>query len=84
MTLKGRAESIQSMREEPQAEMETFFVIQVSPPLCGKNVVTASIIGTLPCTEGSFITITGTFSPPSKMFDTARLRGERSGLRCYE
>ena len=84
ITLKGRVNDIQSMREEPQAEIETFFVITLGEPICGKEKVTTSIIGKLACRDGDFITITGTFSPPSKMFDTARLKGERSGLRCYE
>ena len=82
VALRGTIHGIQSMREEPQAGVETFFNIDVPSPICGKNTVTASVIGVIPCSEGDTITITGDFSPPSKMFDTARLRGDRGGVSC--
>jgi hypothetical protein len=77
MTLTGKIRSLQSMREEPQAEIESFFHLDLASPLCGKTEVSASVIGTIPCAEGDTVTLTGEFSPPEKMFDTARLRGQR-------
>ena len=82
IALRGTIHGIQSMREEPQAAVETFFNIDVPSPICGKNTVTASVIGLIPCSEGDAITMTGEFSPPSQMFDTARLRGDRGGITC--
>jgi hypothetical protein len=77
MTLTGKIRSLQSMREEPQAEIESFFYLDLASPLCGKTEVSASVIGTILCAEGDTVTLTGEFSPPEKMFDTARLRGRR-------
>ena len=82
MALRGTIHGIQSMREEPQAEVETFFTIDLPSPICGKSTVTASVIGLIPCTEGDAITMSGDFSPPSQMFDTARLHGDRGGITC--
>ena len=82
MALRGTIHGIQSMREEPQAEVETFFTIDLASPICGKSTVTASVIGLIPCTEGDAITMDGDFSPPSQMFDTARLHGDRGGITC--
>jgi hypothetical protein len=82
MALRGTIHGIQSMREEPQAEVETFFTIDLPSPICGKSTVTASVIGLIPCSEGDAITMDGDFSPPSAMFDTARLHGDRGGITC--
>jgi hypothetical protein len=78
MTLTGKIRDLQSMREEPEAEMQAFFYLDLVSPLCGKTEVSASVIGTIPCLEGDTVTMSGEFSPPEKMFDTARLRGQRS------
>lgn len=82
MTLTGKIRSIQSMREEPQAELQTFFFLDLSAPLCGTSTVSASMIGPIACTESDTIAITGDYSPPEKMFNTARLRG-RQIARCF-
>ncbi len=82
MSLSGTIADIQSMREEPQAEIETYFKIALTAPVCGKQSVTASAIGLIPCRTGDAVTVTGRFSPPSKMFDTARIHGERETIRC--
>lgn len=74
MTLSGTIRTLQSMREEPQAEIETYFDIALSVPVCGKTTVTASTIGRIACKVGDSVIATGEFDPPSKMFDTARLR----------
>jgi hypothetical protein len=83
MTLTGKIRSIQSMREEPQAEMQTFFLLDLSAPLCGTRTVTASTIGALACGENDTIEITGEYSPPEKMFNTARLRS-RQITKCVK
>ena len=75
MTLTGKIRALQSMREEPQAEIETYFSLDLPAPLCGAATVSASVVGTIPCAEGDTITLTGDFSPPEKMFNTARLGG---------
>ncbi len=75
MTLTGKIRSLQSMREEPQAEMQTFFYLDLPEPLCGKTAINASMMGLIPCVEGDTITMTGDFSPPDKMFDMAFFRG---------
>ena len=81
MTLTGKIRSIQSMREEPQAELQTFFLLDLSAPLCGTRTVSASMIGRIACAENDTIAITGDYSPPEKMFNTARLSG-RQNARC--
>ncbi len=81
MTLTGKIRSIQSMREEPQAELQTFFFLDLFAPLCGTSTVSASMIGRIACAESDTIAITGDYSPPEKMFNTARLRG-RQIARC--
>lgn len=81
MTLSGTIRTLQSMREEPQAEMETYFDIDLKSPVCGKTSVTAAVIGSIPCKIGDDVTATGEFTPPSKMFDTARLRAT-GGVSC--
>jgi hypothetical protein len=83
MTLTGKIRSIQSMREEPQAEVQTFFLLDLSAPLCGTRTVTASMIGPIACSENDTIEITGDYSPPEKMFNTARLRS-RQIARCVK
>ena len=83
MTLTGKIRSIQSMREEPQAELQTFFFLDLSAPLCGTGTVSASMIGRIACAENDIITITGDYSPPEKMFNTARLRG-RQIAKCVK
>ena len=75
MTLTGKIRSLQSMREEPQAEVQTFFYLDLPEPLCGKTAINASMVGLIPCVEGDTITMTGDFSPPDKMFDMAFFRG---------
>ncbi len=81
MTLTGKIRSVQSMREEPQAELQTFFFLDLPLPLCGANTVSVSVMGPIPCAEGETVTITGEFSPPEKMFNTAMLTG-RDNMRC--
>ena len=83
MTLTGKIRSIQTMREEPQAEAQTFFLLDLSAPLCGTRTVTASTIGPIACGENDTIEITGEYSPPEKMFNTARLRS-RQIARCVK
>ena len=83
MTLTGKIRAIQSMREAPQAEMQTFFLLDLSAPLCGTSTVTASTIGALTCSENDTIEITGEYSPPEKMFNTARLRS-RQIAKCVK
>ena len=83
MTLTGKIRSIQSMREEPQAEVQTFFLLDLSAPLCGTRTVTASTIGPIACSENDTIEITGDYSPPEKMFNTARLRS-RQIAKCVK
>lgn len=73
ITVTGTVHKISTMREEPQALPETFFVIRLVKPVCGKTEITANIIGPITCSEGDTIEASGAFSPPSKMFDTARL-----------
>jgi hypothetical protein len=73
LTVLGTVHRIETMREEPQAEPETFFIIRVDQAVCGKNEITANTIGPIACKEGEFINATGRFTPPSPMFDTARL-----------
>jgi hypothetical protein len=75
ITLTGKIRSLQSMREEPQAEIQTFFSLDLSAPLCGLTTVQASVVGTIPCVEGDTITMTGDYSPPDKMFNIAFFRG---------
>lgn len=82
VTLSGKIHALQSMREEPEAEVETFFDLLLPSPVCGKLTVSASVIGVIPCREGETVTMTGEFSPPSRMFDTARLRGVRGHVDC--
>lgn len=77
MTLTGKIRSIQSMREEPQAEVQTFFLLDLLAPLCGTRTITASTIGPIACGENDTIEITGEYSPPEKMFNTARLRSRQ-------
>jgi hypothetical protein len=74
MTLTGKIRSIQSMREEPQAEIQTFFVLDLAAPLCGTGTVTASTIGRIACGKNDTVEITGEYSPPEAMFNTARIR----------
>lgn len=81
MTLTGKIRSIQSMREEPQAEVQTFFFLDLSAPLCGTSTISASMIGPIACIENDTIEITGDYSPPEKMFNTARLRS-RQVVKC--
>ena len=81
MTLTGKIRSLQSMREEPQAELQTFFLLDLSAPLCGTRTIAASTIGPIACGESDTIEITGDYSPPEKMFNTARLRS-RQIARC--
>lgn len=81
MTLTGKIRAIQSMREEPQAEVQTFFLLDLPAPLCGARTVTASTIGPIACGENDTVEITGEYSPPEKMFNTARLRS-RQIVRC--
>ena len=83
MTLTGKIRSIQSMREEPQAEVQTFFLLDLSAPLCGTRTVTASTIGPIACGENDTIEIAGDYSPPEKMFNTARLRS-RQIAKCVK
>ena len=83
MTLTGKIRSIQSMREEPQAEVQTFFLLDLPAPLCGTSTVTASTIGALACSENDAIEIAGEYSPPEKMFNTARLRS-RQIAKCVK
>jgi hypothetical protein len=75
ITLTGKIRSLQSMREEPQAEVQTFFSLDLPAPICGVTTVQASVVGLIPCTEGATITMTGDYSPPDKMFNTAFFRG---------
>jgi hypothetical protein len=82
VTLSGKIHALQSMREEPEAEVETFFDLLLPSPVCGKLTVSASVIGVIPCREGETVTMTGEFSPPSRMLDTARLRGVRGHVDC--
>lgn len=82
MTLTGKIRSLQSMREEPQAELQTFFFLDLSAPLCGTSTISASMIGAIACAENDTIAITGEYSPPERMFNTARLRG-RQIARCF-
>ena len=84
MTLSGTVRSMQSMREEPQAEVETYFEIELASPVCGKSSVNASLIGLIPCANGDAVTVTGEFSPPSKLTGMARIRADRGGVRCEE
>jgi hypothetical protein len=81
ITLTGKIRSLQSMREEPQAEVQTFFSLDLSKPLCGVTTVQASVMGLIPCLEGDTITMTGDFSPPDKMFNMAFFRG-RGFVSC--
>lgn len=83
MTLTGKIRSLQSMREEPQAEVQTFFFLDLSAPLCGTRTITASTIGPIACSENDTIEITGDYSPPEKMFNTARLRS-RQIAKCVK
>jgi hypothetical protein len=78
VTVSGTIQKLQSMREEPQAEVQTFFDLVLDSPLCGKQHLNASVTGLIPCANGDTITMTGEFSPPDKMFDMAFLRGQRS------
>jgi hypothetical protein len=84
MTLSGTLRGMQSLREEPQAEVETYFDIELASPICGKATVKASVIGFIPCANGDAVTMTGEFSPPSKLTGMARMKGDVSGLRCEE
>ncbi|MDE1939995.1 MAG: hypothetical protein KGI68_13320, partial [Alphaproteobacteria bacterium] len=81
VTLTGKIRSPQSMREEPQAELQTYFFLDLAAPLCGTTTVSASVIDRLPCAEGDTVTMTGEFSPPEKMFNTAFFRG-RAPVSC--
>jgi hypothetical protein len=75
LTLTGKIRSLQSMREEPQAEVQTFFSLDLPAPLCGVATVEASIVGLIPCSEGDTVTMTGDYSPPDQMFNMAFFRG---------
>ena len=82
MTLSGTLRAMQSLREEPQAEVETYFDIELASPICGKSTVKASVIGLIPCANGDAVTIEGEFSPPSQLTGMARMKGDRGGVRC--
>jgi hypothetical protein len=82
MTLSGKVRQIQSLREEPQAEIETWFWLDIPAPICGKTSISASVIGPIPCSEGDAIALSGEFSPPSPMTDTARIRAQRGTVSC--
>ncbi len=76
-TLTGKVRQLQSMREEPQAEVQTFFHLELAAPLCGMQEVNASVIGLVPCANGDTVTMTGEYSPPDKMFNMAFFRGHK-------
>ncbi len=78
ITLTGKIRSLQSMREEPEAEVQTFFSLDLPAPYCGVTTVQASVFGLIPCLEGDTVTMTGEFSPPSEMFNMAFFRGQRA------
>jgi hypothetical protein len=73
ITISGTVHDISTMREEPQAQPETFFKIRLKKPICGKLEVTANTIGPIACSEGQFLEATGKFSPPSKLVGVVRL-----------
>lgn len=81
VTLTGKVHALQSMREEPQAEMQTFFDLELPAPYCGKEIINASVIGNVSCAEGSTITMTGELSPPGKLTGMAFFRG-RAPVSC--
>jgi hypothetical protein len=78
ITLTGKIRSLQSMREEPEAEVQTFFALDLPALFCGVMTVQASVMGLIPCLEGDTVTMTGEFSPPSEMFNMAFFRGQRA------
>lgn len=82
ITLSGKVRQIQSLREEPQAAVETWFWVDLAAPLCGKKTVSASVIGTIPCSEGDSIALSGEFSPPGPMTDTARIQVRPGSISC--
>lgn len=82
MTLSGKVRQIQSLREEPQADVESWFWVDLAAPLCGKKSVSASVIGTVPCSEGDAIALSGEFSPPGPTTDTARIRVHPGSISC--
>jgi hypothetical protein len=75
ITLTGKIRSLQSMREEPEAEVQTFFALDLPAPFCGVTTVQASVVGLIPCLEGDTVTMTGDYSPPDKTFNMAFFRG---------
>ena len=81
VTLTGKVHALQSMREEPQAEMQTFFNLELATPYCGKSVINASVIGKIECAEGSTVAMTGELSPPSALTGMAFFRG-RAPVSC--
>jgi len=82
ITAYGTVRSLQSMREEPQALMETFMVVGLPFPLCGKEQVTVHVIGVPACTEGDALKVTGDFSPPSRLTGIARISAEIHNVTC--
>jgi hypothetical protein len=76
LTLTGKIGALQVMREEPQAEQESYFDLELAKPLCGTTTLKASVIGATACRNGDIATMRGEFSPPEEIFNTARLRGE--------
>ena len=82
LTLSGKIRQLQSFREEPQAAMETWFWLDIPAPLCGKTSISASMIGTIPCSEGDSVALTGEFSPPSPLTDTARITVRPGTVSC--
>lgn len=80
ISVTGTVHGISTMREEPQAEAETFFTIKLVKAICGKSEIMANRIGTIACKEGDAIEVTGAFSPPSQLTGSARLKASETPI----
>jgi len=82
ITAYGTVRSVSSMREEPHALMETYMVIGLPFPLCGKEQVTVHVVGGPACAKNDAMKVTGDFSPPSKLTGIARIAAEIQNVSC--
>jgi hypothetical protein len=82
MTVSGNIRSLETVREEPQAKAQTFFVIDVPSRTCGLKTINASVVGVTNCSVGNTIFITGEFSPPGQSSNMAWIRGN-TPVQCY-
>jgi hypothetical protein len=84
VTVTGAVSNIGTVQEEPGETPQTSFVLVFTKPWCGQATLITSLPRNAYCGDGSRVTVSGDYSPPTTGFNFAMFRAREVVSCVYE